>query len=58
MRLPTELYIQQACRWPAEGRHILAHYNAETIVVYQAYRPSIGEYAIKHGVFGGEFSYG
>ena len=57
MRLPTELYIQQACRWPAEGRHILAHYNAETIVVYQAYRPSIGEYAIKHGVFGGEFSY-
>ena len=57
MRLPTELYIQQARRWPAEGRHILAHYNAETIVVYQAYRPSIGEYVIKHGVFGGEFSY-
>jgi len=57
MRLPTELYVQQARRWPAEGRHILAHYDAETIVVYQAYRPSIGEYVIKHGVFGGEFSY-
>jgi hypothetical protein len=57
MRLPTELYIQQARRWPPEGRHILAHYDAETIVVYQAYRASIGEYAIQHGVFGGEFSY-
>ena len=57
MRLPTEPYILQARRWPAEGRHILAHYDAETIVVYQAYRPSIGEYVIKHGVFGGEFSY-
>jgi hypothetical protein len=57
MRLPTELYIEQVRRWPRAGRHILAHYDAETIVVYQAYRASIGEYAIKHGVFGGEFSY-
>ena len=57
MRLPTEPYILQARRWPAEGRHILAHYDSETIVVYQAYRPPIGEYVIKHGVFGGEFSY-
>jgi hypothetical protein len=36
---------------------VLAHYDAETIVVYQAYRPSIGEYAIRHRVFGGDFSY-
>ena len=35
----------------------MAHYDAETIVVYQAYRPSIGRHAIEHGVFGGEFSY-
>jgi hypothetical protein len=27
------------------------------IVVYQAYRSSIGEYAIKKGAFGGDFSY-
>ncbi len=27
------------------------------IVVYQAYRPSIGDYAIRHREFGGEFSY-
>lgn len=57
MRLPTEFYTQQLRIWPACGRHILANYDAETIVVYQAYRPSIGNYVIKHGVFGGDFSY-
>lgn len=57
MKLPTELYLEQVARWPPEGRHILAHYDAETIVVYQAYRPSIGRFAIEHGRFGGEFSY-
>src|SRR6476469_1664582 len=57
MKLPTERYLTQVTTWPSEGKHILARYDAETIVVYQAYRPSIGEYAIKHGVFGGEFSY-
>lgn len=57
MTLQTELYTEQAVRWPKEGRHILAHYDDETIVVYQAYRPSIGRYAIEHGRFGGDYSY-
>jgi len=57
VKLPTERYLDQVAAWPSEGRHILAHYDADTIVVYQAYRPSIGEYAVKHGAFGGEFSY-
>jgi len=57
MDLATELYVDQIARWPGEGRHILAHHDEKTIVVYQAYRPSIGAYAIKHGVFGGDFSY-
>lgn len=57
MNLPTEPYVDQVARWPREGRHILAHHDAETIVVYQAYRPSIGTYAVNHGVFGGDFSY-
>jgi hypothetical protein len=57
MPLPAELYVEQASRWPSKGKHILAHYAAETIVVYQAYRPSIGEYASKNGAFGGDFSY-
>jgi len=54
MNLATELYIDQAGRWPREGRHILAHHDTETIVVYQAYRPSIGAYAARHGVFGND----
>ena len=57
MKLPTERYLDQVATWPSEGRHILAHYDADSIVVYQAYRPSIGHYAVKHGAFGGEFSY-
>jgi len=57
MTVPAELYLAQARLWPSEGKHILAHYDADTIVVYQAYRPSIGEYAIRSGAFGGDFSY-
>jgi hypothetical protein len=57
MHLAIERYITQAEQWPSQGKHILAHYDAETIVVYQAYRPSIGKYAIEHGAFGGDFSY-
>jgi hypothetical protein len=57
MKLPTERYLTQVTTWPSEGKHILAHYDADSIVVYQAYRPSIGHYAVKHGAFGGEFSY-
>jgi hypothetical protein len=57
MKLPTERYLDQVTIWPSTGRHILAHYDADTIVVYQAYRPSISEYAIKHGAFGDGFSY-
>ncbi len=55
--LPTELYVEQARLWPKEGRHILAHHDDESIIVYQAYRPAIGGFAAKHGRFGGEFSY-
>jgi uncharacterized protein DUF4291 len=57
MKLPTERYLTQVTTWPSEGKRILAHCDADTIVVYQAYRPSIGEYAIKHGAFGDGFSY-
>jgi hypothetical protein len=58
MNLATELYEDQAARWPPDGRHILAHHDAEAVVVYQAYRPAIGAHAVRHGVFGGDFSYG
>jgi hypothetical protein len=57
MNLTTELYLEQIGCWPSGGKHILAHYDADTIVVYQAYRPSIARYAIEQGTFGGDFSY-
>jgi len=57
MKLPTTSYAEQLKMWPQSGRHILAQFDAETIVVYQAYRPAIGDFAATHGYFGGEFSY-
>lgn len=57
MKLTTEQYEIQTARWPSEGQHILAHYDDESIVVYQAYRQSIGRFAIENGYLGGpEFS--
>ena len=45
----------QQASWPADGRHILAQYDPEAVVVYQAYRPEIGRYAAEHGRFGAGF---
>jgi hypothetical protein len=55
MKLKTEPYLEQRHRWPPSGRHILAQYDDESVVVYQAYRPAIGHFAAKHGYFGGAF---
>lgn len=54
---PVERWEDQRAAWPASGRHVLANFDAETIVVYQAYRPAIGLHAAAHGRFGGEFSF-
>lgn len=55
MSLRTEPYLHQRDRWPQQGRVILAQYDADSIIVYQAYRPAIGDFAAQHGYFGGEF---
>jgi hypothetical protein len=52
MKLVTEPYATQIRRWPRHGRHILAQFDAETVVVYQAYRPAIGHFAVSHKHFG------
>lgn len=54
---PLELYSAQSSTWPKVGRHILAHFDDESIVVYQAYNPTIGRFAVEHGKFGGSFSF-
>lgn len=51
------LYKEQVCSWPVRGRHILANYDHDSIIVYQAYSPAIGHFAAKHGFFGGDFSF-
>jgi len=56
--LPTQRYVEQTARWPRTGRHILAHSDETSVIVYQAYRPSIARYAVANGAFGGpDFSF-
>lgn len=56
MKLKLESYIAQLERWPKTGNHILAQFDDDTVVVYQAYKPTIGEFAADHGYFGGSYS--
>jgi hypothetical protein len=58
VKLETEPYVEQVMRWPSAGRHILAQFDETSVVVYQAYKRSIGEFAAKNGFLGGEFGYG
>ena len=45
----VQSYVEQREReWPAEGRHILAQFDEESVVVYQAFCPEIADYAVKH----------
>jgi hypothetical protein len=56
--LQFELYREQIRHWPTEGRHVLAQHDAESIIVYQAFRPEIARHAVEHRALGGEgFSY-
>lgn len=50
-------YLAQLERWPKAGRHVMAQFDTDRVVVYQAYQPSIGRFAAAHGHFrGGGFS--
>ena len=50
-------YLDQVPHWPQSGRCILAQFDAASVYVYQAYRPSIARYAVEHQKFGGDFSF-
>jgi hypothetical protein len=56
VKLVTEFYLAQEARWPKIGRYILAQFDDETVVVYQAFRPETGHFAARHGYFGDGFS--
>ena len=55
MKLKVTPYLEQRENWVKQGRVILAQFDSESIIVYQAYRPSIGHFATKNGYFGGDF---
>jgi Domain of unknown function (DUF4291) len=56
VNLTAEPYLAQVNRWPKTGRHILAQYDDNSVIVYQAYRPAIADFALQNGYFGGEFN--
>lgn len=56
--MKTAPYREMLKVWPESGRHILASHDDDSVVVYQAYRPEIGDYAVRNQCFGGAFSFG
>ncbi len=49
----TGNYRELAAHWPTEGRHILAQFDGESVIVYQAYRASIAQAALASNRLGG-----
>jgi hypothetical protein len=57
-RLKHKPYIDQRASWPDKGQIILAQYDDDSVVVYQAYRRGIAIYAVDHQALGGsDFSF-
>lgn len=54
-QLKLTSYISQAAEWPKQGKHILAQYDDDTVIVYQAYNPRIGHFAAENKFLGGDF---
>jgi len=58
MNISTEFYNQSIVRLPKSGQHILGHQDEKSIVVYQAYKDSIADFAVKNQYLGGsDYSY-
>ena len=53
MKLQTTPYLECLPVWPQEGQHILACHDDTHIWVYQAFKPSIAEHAVRCGQLAG-----
>lgn len=51
--LNLETYTEHEQHLPAVGKFIIAQFSKEWIIVYQAFKDSIAEFAIEHQHFGG-----
>jgi len=56
MQLHKQPYLLNLHQLPQNGRHIVGQYDDDTIVIYQAYKPSIANFALENQMFGGDFS--
>ncbi|TGL31338.1 DUF4291 domain-containing protein [Leptospira koniambonensis] len=56
-KLILQKYNEQRADWPNSGKHIMAQYTDDSIVVYQAFRNEIADYAVSRQHFGGTFSF-
>jgi len=54
--LAVESYIRQSTDWPRAGRHIIAQYDQDAVIVYQAFCPAIANEALSLQRFGASFS--
>lgn len=54
MNIKTELYVDSLQRLPKTGQHILGFQQDNLIVVYQAFRKTISDFAVENQFFGGE----
>lgn len=55
MTLVQALYQEQIERWPSDGQQILAQFDDNTVIVYQAFSKDIAEFAVHHRHLGGNF---
>jgi len=59
MTIRTESYSAAQESLPIAGQYVIGHQTDDEIVVYQAYKPAIADYAVRHQQFGGsEYGYG
>ncbi len=58
MNILTESYPEALRNWPFDGQHIMAHQVSGQLVVYQAFKPAIADFAVESQCLGGaDFSY-
>ena len=53
MKIVTEKYTASLTNLPKEGQYIIGHQTENEIVVYQAYKPAIADFAVKNQYLGG-----
>ena len=51
MKLPTERYTTQQEHLPAKGQQIIAQFDSQSIIVYQAFQDAIADYAVANQSF-------